>query len=173
MLRALVAVWVGLALLVGVASFTAGRRAAPPPSPVLVEEAVSQDLTVHVAGAVVAPGVVVVPGGSRLGEAIAAAGGATPEADLGAVNLAEELADGTRVVVPRRGEPAATEGGPISLNRATAGELTTLPGIGPVLARRIVDHREASGPFESVDDLLDVSGIGERLLAGLRDLVAP
>lgn len=171
---AVVALVVGL---VATAGWLAGRRLVPAETsvPVVVAEADAVDLTVHAAGAVVRPGLVVVPPGARVADVIAAAGGAAPDADLGGVNLAEPVADAGRVVVPRLGDPdtASTDGGPIRLNQADAAALETLPGIGPVLAARIVEHREAVGSFETVEDLLDVSGIGERLLAGLADLVVP
>ncbi len=154
-------------------------------------------LVVHVDGAVVHPGVVQVPAGSRVGDAVTAAGGVTQEADTRLVNLARPLSDGELVVVPRPGEPAvstvaaggpgplaaaagAGAGGapvpgagnrPLDLNAADAAELDALPGIGPVLAERIVSHREALGRFSSVDDLDAVSGIGPAVLADLRDLV--
>jgi competence protein ComEA len=137
----------------------------------------SAALTVHVSGSVVRPGLVTVGEGARAADAIAAAGGATPEADLGALNLAEPVFDGTRLHVPKLGQtevvPATgTEAdGLISINRATATELQDLPGVGPVLAQRIIDHRDDIGGFSAVEDLLDVPGIGERILAGMRDLI--
>jgi competence protein ComEA len=138
--------------------------------------ATSESDTVHVSGAVVAPGLVIVPGGSRVADAIRAAGGALPSADLGALNLAAPVGDGERLIVPAAGGPDAAPpsvsgAGPLSLNRATAAELEELPGVGPVLAERIIAHRERIGGFSSVEDLLDVSGIGERTLAEIRDRV--
>lgn len=166
---------IGLAAVVG---FRAGERLRPGPAPEVVVDvpATTGSITVHVAGAVAAPGLVEVPGGARLADAISVAGGALAEADLASVNLAEPLTDGMRVVIPGPGVEVTGAGpadGRVRLSTATAEELATLPGIGPVLAGRIVDHRDDAGPFESVDDLLDVSGIGERLLAGIRDLVTP
>lgn len=138
-------------------------------------------LLVHVSGAVRAPGLVALPAGSRVADALAAAGGPTAEADQSGINLAARLADGQQVVVPERGAaaPAATASaagaasGPISLSAATAEQLETLPRIGPALAARIIAYREAHGPFASVDRLGEVGGIGPKTLAGLRDLVVP
>jgi competence protein ComEA len=140
-------------------------------------------VVVHVAGAVLRPGVVTLAAGARVADALAAAGGAGPGADLSALNLARTVGDGEQVVVPllgaagtsaaaagEHGGPGAAEGR-LDLNRATAAELESLPGIGPVLAQRIVDSREAEGPFAAVGDLRRVSGIGERVLAGVADLV--
>lgn len=137
--------------------------------------AVEPILTVHVAGAVARPGLVQVPEGARVADAVAAAGGATEEARLAAVNLAEPVYDGQRVTVPgpERAPPGtdAAGDGLVAINTAAIDELQRLPGVGPVLAERIVRHRESSGPFEQVEDLLDVPGIGENKLASLRDLV--
>ncbi len=152
------------------------------PAPIISEgvlEAPGEDrsITVHVAGAVLRPGLVELTGPARVGDAVAQAGGATPDADLTAVNLAAPLTDGAQVVVPLRsgGPPGGQqeEGGPIHLNTADADRLDGLPGVGPVLAARIVAHREAHGPFESVEDLLDVPGIGEAKLAEIRQHVVP
>lgn len=135
---------------------------------------------VHVVGRVAAPGLVSLPAGSRVAEAVAAAGGALPDADLAAVNLAAEVVDGAQVHVPAPGEaataaaPAAgTEDAPdtVDVNAADAGELESLPGIGPVLAERIVTWREEHGPFADVDALQDVPGIGPAVLGQLRSRV--
>lgn len=131
-------------------------------------------VVVHVVGAVAAPGVVRLPAGSRVTDAVAAAGGATAEADLAAVNLARVLTDGEQIVVPRPGDPAPPAGAApgaaddtVDLNAASLAELDGLPGVGPVLAQRIVDGR----PYTSVDELDQVSGIGQTLLERLRPLV--
>lgn len=136
-------------------------------------------LLVHVAGAVRHPGLVALPAGARVIDAITAAGGPTGSADQGAINLAARVTDGQQVVVPKRGAapagsaaaPAASA--PISLSTATAEQLETLPRIGPALAARIVAYRDAHGGFSSVDELGEVGGIGPKTLAGLKDLVTP
>jgi competence protein ComEA len=142
----------------------------PMPSPAPVR--------VHVAGAVRQPGVVELPPGSIAAEAIAAAGGALPGADLDSLNLAAVVEPGQRLFVPLPGTtlPTAAGGGPVSvgaldLNRASAAELESLPGIGPSLASAIVQYRDQNGPFLSIDELLNVPGIGPTRLSQLRELV--
>lgn len=137
----------------------------------------SGDLYVHVLGAVEKPGLYVLDLDARLVDALAAAGGTTPDADLTAVNLARVLEDGEQVVVPAAGAAGGAPGSAapppgddrIDLNAADQAALETLPRIGPALAERIIAWREENGRFTSVDDLLAVPGIGEKLLAGLRD----
>ena len=141
-------------------------------------------VVVHVTGRVAEPGVYELDAGARLVDAVAAAGGALRGADLASLNLAAPAIDGTQVYVPRIGEvprsglgsaPGPAGGtdatGKVNLNTATAAELETLPGIGPALAARIIEHRTTDGPFASVDDLDDVSGIGAATLEELRPLV--
>ena len=156
-------------------AITAQPRAAP------TAAATPAVLVVHVAGWVKAPGVYELPDGSRVTDAIDAAGGARHGADLSALNLAAPLTDGQQVLLARGaaiGTPAATAPATvesattlINLNSATADQLETLPGIGEVLASTIVQYREEHGPFTSVEQLVDVSGIGEVTLEELRDLV--
>jgi competence protein ComEA len=147
---------------------------------------------VHVVGQVAKPGVYPMAAGARVGDAVTAAGGATRAADLTAVNLARVLVDGEQIVVPKPGEVvpapgaagAGTSAGPgsggavagsgagsaagtVSLNSADLSALDTLPGVGPVLAQRILDWRTEHGRFTSVEELGEVSGIGEKLLAQL------
>lgn len=144
------------------------------------------DVVVHVAGKVRRPGVVRLPAASRVIDAIDAAGGARKGADLSAVNLARQLQDGEQVrvglppdpnvnVVVGTASPADGSGasgpGPLDLNTAGVGELESLPGIGPVLSQRIVAYREESGPFHTVDQLIEVPGIGPAVLSSLKDLV--
>ncbi|MEO8222090.1 MAG: ComEA family DNA-binding protein [Specibacter sp.] len=142
-------------------------------------------LLVHVAGAVKLPGVYTLPPGSRVFQAVEAAGGALPAAELSGLNLAAQVIDGVQILVPAKGQPAGMGGAagpggagppvrkaaPLNLNTASATEFDTLPGVGPVLAQRIVAWRTDHGPFASVDALDAVSGIGAKLLAGIRDLV--
>lgn len=144
------------------------------------------ELVVAVAGKVVRPGLVRLPGGSRVDDAVRAAGGAAPGVDLGTLNLARKLLDGEQILVgiePPPGSPAAPgapAGGPVAgrpdglldLNAAGVNEFDALPGIGPVLAQRIVDFREQHGPFRSVDQLREVTGIGEAKYADLEAKVA-
>ena len=132
----------------------------------------------HVAGAVARPGLYRLGGAPRIADAIDAAGGPAPDADLDAVNLAAPVADGERVYLPRRGEvpPVAAggvvaEAGPLDLNTATAEQLEDLPGVGPSTAAAILAYRQEHGRFRSVDELLEVRGIGEARLAELRPKV--
>ncbi len=137
---------------------------------------VTATITVHVAGAVVDPGLVVVAVDARVADAVAAAGGALPAARLSGLNLAGPLRDGEQVVVPggdgAGGPPPPIRDGRVRINVAGAGDLEALPGVGPVLAERIASFRDANGPFETVEDLLDVPGIGEGKLAAMRDAVS-
>ena len=149
-------------------------------------------IIVHVAGAVVRAGIVELPQGSRLHEAIAAAGGSAQDADPDQLNLAAVLEDGQKVLVPRQGEtapagpapggdagargsPTGGDGSPpagkINLNTAGPDELATLPRVGPVLAQRIVDWRTEHGHFQRVEELDAVDGVGPKLLAALLPLV--
>ena len=151
------------------------------------------EILVHVAGAVVEPGVYRLGGEARIHDALVAAGGPTADADWHALNLAAPLRDGTRIYVPAAGEEAGdlVTGGdgagnavdatgddppggadaPVDLNRAGVAELDRLPGIGPATAAAIVEDRQRNGPFASVDDLERVRGIGPAKVAALRDLV--
>lgn len=171
--------WIAAALVVAVVAgaglWYAGRSPAAPPLAVDPGSSGGRTITVHVSGAVQSPGVVRVAAGARVGEAIAAAGGALPDADLGGVNLAAPLADGQQLSVPTvsadGGGGVVAADGRVRLNLAGIEELETLPGVGPVLAERIIAYREQHGPFAVVEDLLDVPGIGEGKLAALRDAV--
>ena len=139
----------------------------------------STTVVVSVVGLVARPGLVTLPSGARVAEAVEAAGGLLPEADPASVNLAAVVTDGQQVAVgvpaaPGAAAPAdaaAAPAGPLDLNTAGVAELDTLPGIGPVLAQRIVDHRTREGPFTSVDQLDDVPGIGPSIAAELAGLV--
>lgn len=134
------------------------------------------ELYVHVLGQVTHPGLYVLDLDARVVDALAAAGGSLPDADLRAVNLARPLTDGEQLIVPVVGETDAGASTPagdglIDLNSADQTALETLPRIGPALAQRIIAWREDNGRFASVDDLLAVPGIGEKLLEGLRGAV--
>lgn len=130
-------------------------------------------IRVHVAGWVNAPGVVSIPAGSIAAAAIEAAGGLRAGARSDSINLAASLAAGDQLVVPGPGAAAGgnADDGLIGVNSASVSELERLPGVGPVLASRIVEFREANGPFSEMEDLLDVAGIGEAKLSALRDLL--
>ena len=168
--------------------------ASPPELP--SETSLAGTVIIHVAGAVAVPGVVQLPAGSRVHQAVAAAGGGTPTADLNRLNLAAVLTDGQKLFVPRAGEeiPAgssgssgssglageagegtgggtASAGGKVNLNAASIEELDALPKVGPVLAQRIVDWRKEHGPFKSVEELDAVDGVGPKMLETLLPLV--
>jgi len=151
-------------------------------------------LVVAVEGKVRHPGLVRLPAGSRIADAIDAAGGAEPGTDLAFVNLAQKVVDGELIVIGVTPPPgvaaaggvgssgvggsgaggsggAAQPGAPINLNTATEADLETLPGIGPALAQRIIDYRTQHGAFRSVDELRNVSGIGDAKFAEIKDLV--
>ena len=180
-----------VALLVGGRYVGGGGppRAADAPlretTPTLTRQAAPK-LVVHVVGAVRRPGLYRLQHGARTADAVTRAGGATRRADLALVNLAAPISDGTQVVVPRKPPPqapgAASAGGtagpagptgPVHLNTATLEQLDALPGVGPVTAQKILDHRQQHGAFSSVDDLDAIPGIGPARLEQLRDLVAP
>ncbi|MCL6580970.1 MAG: ComEA family DNA-binding protein [Firmicutes bacterium] len=162
------------------------------------EEGETHEIVVHVAGCVVRPGVYSLPAGSRMIDAVKVAGGVTAEADTNAVNLARLIGDGEQVYVPSRQETARlgssaglpTSGGSaavgwaagtvpsggaltvkLDLNTATQAQLEALPGIGPALAARIIQYRQEHGPFRTPEELLNVSGIGEKKLAEIRPYI--
>ena len=173
---AVVAVILAAAVTVGIGIV---RGAATPAETIAVDaDAVATvddaELYVHVSGAVRHPGLYRLRDGARVVDAVAAAGGLAEGADEGGVNLARPVSDGEQLVVPRQGEQvdaSASGDGRINLNTATGAELETLPRIGPATAQRIIDWREANGRFTSVEDLLAVSGIGDKMLEALRPLV--
>lgn len=157
-----------------------GSTATPSGPDVARPSGTARFLVVHVVGAVRQPGIYQLPDGARTIDAVAAAGGLADDADPAGLNLASSVRDGQQLDVPAVGEtmPAAPDGAaepgrvaPVRLNSATVAELDGLPRIGPQLAQRIIDWRNTNGPFQSVDQLADVPGIGEKTLAGLRELV--
>ena len=171
------------------------RIVAPEPEPATPVQPAGKDIRVQVSGAVMAPGVYAMNDGDRVMDAIAAAGGVDPGADLSAINLARRVQDEAHYYVPFTGETPPSPSGEasgispgtvqpivqpgsdsasnslIDLNTASAHELETLPGIGRVMAERIIVHREVNGPFPSVDDVEDVPGIGPKTLESIRPLV--
>jgi competence protein ComEA len=177
--------------------WTAGPTTAPagppvdpvatPPAPSgALSVAPADEVIVHVSGAVASPGVRTLPADARVDDAVRAAGGARGSARTDQLNLARPLRDGEQIHVPTAsevavgvaaaggGSPASSGGGPgglVNLNRATAAELEELPGVGPVLAERIITFRETNGGFRSISDLQQVSGIGEKTFAELENLV--
>jgi competence protein ComEA len=140
-----------------------------------IEQQSQLSLFVHVVGEVENPGMYELYIGARLVDAVFAAGGLTKNADHSSVNLAREISDGEQIFVMAVGEQeAAFSSGQsrlVSINRSMEAELETLPGIGPALAARIIAWREANGGFKKIEDLQKVSGIGEKLLAGLKEQV--
>lgn len=162
-----------------VGTVAVGSSTAPPAAP---SSGTGTLLVVDVAGKVRRPGLYRLPDGSRIDDAIKAAGGPRRGVDLSSLNLAARVADGQQILV---GQPAAGVGaapvagagasspstGPVSLNTATLEQLESLPGVGPVLAQNILDWRTANGGFSSVDQLTEVSGIGDVTFAELQPLV--
>jgi competence protein ComEA len=142
-------------------------------------DAGGEDVVVHVAGAVRASGVYRLPAGSRVTDAVERAGGATSQASLDGINLAARLADGQQVIVPSRSSATAAgtvqpaEDAPISLGSATAEQLDTIEGIGPVTAQNILSFRDEHGGLSSVDELDEVSGIGPVTMDALRARLQP
>jgi competence protein ComEA len=173
----------GVGLAVTILSWPDSEPAATvPAAPVEATAAEPKTIIVSVAGAVKEPGIVELEAGSRVADAIEAAGGLTEGADPGFLNLARVVADGDLVAVPDAaasgavapapgGDSGGASGGLVNINVAGAAELDALKGIGPVLAERIIEYRETNGSFQSLDELSEVSGIGTALLEQLRDQV--
>ncbi|WP_159610116.1 ComEA family DNA-binding protein [Glutamicibacter sp. JC586] len=160
-------------------SSSSASAAAPGPS-APSEATVAPQVTVHVVGAVKKPGVYQLPEGSRITDAVQAAGGATTKAQPQLVNLAAKLVDGQQIILPGTGDSSSAQQMPvpsaeakISINSADAQALQELPGIGPALADRIIEFRTKNGPFKTVEELDAVSGIGPAMLEKLGDLVVP
>jgi competence protein ComEA len=189
--RRVVAVVLLLVALVVVGARRLGAHAQPPllrvaplrpASGPAARSPAGRPVVVDVEGAVRRPGLVRLPAGSRVADAVARAGGPTRHADRSAVNLAAPVSDGQQVLVPVRGAAAAPAGaapgpgassGPLSLSTATAEQLDTLPGIGPVTAEKIVAYRTQHGAFHAVEELDAIPGIGPARLADLEGLVVP
>jgi competence protein ComEA len=190
--RAVVGVVLVLALAVGVAWFTASRDRPSSVEPLVPAVTTAPrspaepttagvPVVIDVAGLVATPGVYELPPGSRVIDALQAAGGAMPGVSTSGLNLARVLVDGEQIAVgippasdasqPSTGAAPGDGGTPLDLNTATEADLDALPGVGPVIAGRIVAWRDEHGPFTSVDELLEVSGIGTATLANIAPLV--
>ena len=153
----------------------------PPPAPSPQATPTPRPLRVYVSGAVQAPDVYALPPDSIVKDALLAAGGPDDEADLDRINLASPLVDGQHVYVPSLGEdnspvqpPSGQRSGGLKININTADTvaLETLPGIGPTIAGRIIDYRQAYGPFETIEEIMDVSGIGPATFEKIQDLIS-
>jgi competence protein ComEA len=151
----------------------------PPPTPAAT--LTPRPLRVYVSGAVHRPDVYILPPESIVKDALVAAGGATDEANLDRINLALPVTDGQHIYVPHVGEEnppvpspsgASPSTGKININTADSAALEALPGIGPVIAQRIIDYRLANGRFTQIEEIMDVSGIGPATFEGIKDLIA-
>lgn len=179
----LVLVGVGVTVFVAAIGSAGGNTVAiprPSASSSPVHGRMGSELYVHVLGAVRKPGLYRLRDGDRAIDAIARAGGYTTDADTSAVNLARFLSDGEQISIPTRSESASgstgnpagsVAGGKVNLNSADSAALETLPRVGPALAARILAWRAAHGRFTAIEDLMSVSGIGEKTFAGLKDRV--
>ena len=177
----------GILLVVGAGLAYLRARPAPalaPPSgaaasPVASASSAANTIVVDVVGAVHKPGVYDFPQGARVMDAVRAAGGLLPDAEAQAINLARPLVDGEQIVVPKKGEgpvgaagaSAQQPGGKLNINSATEADFDGLPGIGPVLAQKIVAYRDQHGPFHTIQDLMKVSGVGPKKFDSLQDLI--
>lgn len=179
---------VGLVVLLLGANYLRGHLStAPSPSPAAVTVGLKDEkpapIKIHIIGAVTRPGLYEIGAGSRVADALALAGGPTASADLTRINLAAKVADGQQLVVPEAGAPTpsgnAAAGGqsgagpaqPVNLNSATEEQLTALDGVGPKTAQKIIQYREEHGGFKSIDELLEVTGIGPAKFEQIRGQV--
>ena len=164
----------------------------PRPTPTLHPSATPAGLVIEVSGAVINPGLFHLADGARVDDAIRAAGGPSADADLARLNLARRVSDGELLLVPAVGEatqaPAATAGSRaatgtrvprptptpalnVNINTASADELNQLPGIGPALAQRIIDYRQANGPYQKIEDIIKVKGIGPAEFSAIKNRI--
>jgi competence protein ComEA len=156
----------------------------PFPTPTPLHTPTPAPIRVYVSGAVQQPAVYELPAGTIVQDAVHAAGGPSPDADLDHINLAVELRDQQQVYVPRQGETnpppvisgggsdgGGTAGTQVNINTATAAELETLPRVGPTTAQRILEYREANGPFATIEDIQNVPGIGPATFEGFQDMI--
>jgi len=175
---------ISLIAVVGFAGFVFGSSTVPSQkyevtksNQVSKSEPIKPKLFVHIIGSVKSPGIYQLDTGSRVYDAVLAAGGLTAKANQQSINLARGLTDGEQIVVLNQSQGVATQQGfqaqpqLLSLNQATSTQLEDLPGVGPALAGRMIDWRLANGGFKSKDDLLNVSGIGDKLFSGIKELV--
>lgn len=178
-----------LAILIIAGSFILYYKSLPSSKPIVIEETPktkekkeAKKLTVHIAGAVLSPSVYQLDEGKRVIDAINLAGGASPDANVDSLNLASKLSDGQKIMVPKKGEiitassqadssSDSTSQTKIGLNLATVEQLDSLSGIGPVIAKRIVDYRETHGRFTKIDQLMEVEGIGSKKFNQIKDRV--
>lgn len=187
-----------LGVAVGIAGLTMLKKVQPapivivPPAPTLTPAPTDTPgpLRIYVNGQVITPAVYSLPMGSIVQGAVEAAGGFTEMADTAVVNLAQPLTDGMQIYVPAKGETvsvpvvvaapgssltegitAATSNGLININTAAVDELDALPGIGPSTAQKIIEHRDVNGPFATIENIMDVPGIGEAKFAQIKDLI--
>lgn len=171
----LVLVGLGCAVLVSALGDGGGTQSVAAPT-ATAEASAGSAIFVHILGAVARPGLYELRDGDRAVDAVAAAGGFLEAADQAQLNLARFVVDGEQIMVPAIGEtPAAVPGtsasGLVNLNTADAATLETLPRVGPAMAARIIDWREANGGFTAVDDLRSVTGVGDKTFDSLRELV--
>ena len=176
MLGAIAGVLIALSLFI----VFSGKSEEVVAEPIVPTQMVAPALVIDVTGEVVSPGVYELPAGSRVIDAIKAAGGARPKAALSDLNLARVIKDGEQIYVDpvytagasnRTSARAAAPRGPININRASASELDSLDGIGPVIAKRIIAYRTVNGAFLTIEDLLKVSGIGDAKLAQFKEKI--
>ena len=164
-----------VSIVVGIGLGSRNRTTVPSPTVAQTVEEVARTLDVHVSGWVRSPGVVVLSDGAIVADAVEAAGGFRPGASTTSVNLAAPVQGGEQIYVAgpdsAEGDLVTSGDARVAVNRASASDLESLPGVGPVLAERIVAYRDEHGAFQTVEDLLDVPGIGESKLASIRDLV--